>query len=484
MGEILYVEGTCSVIPMEKKVASKTDEDVSLSGSISLQILYLEEGKEKNPVPMNAKLTYKYTWSLGITEQVDIYFSCRIKSLEYLIVNERKLRVKISLEFTAQVFCLQEMYFFTGLKDDSLELKKKEIPLSYLSLVKREQVTIDESFECKDSGITPAQICKNSFTIVENYRQVTTEKIVINGFLFVHLIYMGNGDELGEVSLCNCEERLEFTQFIPLEKSQRGKKWSGVRTVFSSNDLQVVIKEDSEGQGCPVFHVEGNIYTRVELYEEQMAPLIVDAYHKEKGFSCQYEDCSMTHMGQSAVSEVTFRELVHLPEGSSAESGVCCTTTLKEENYRVEKGKVQIEGAVQSNCVWKDRLGYFHGIAIQSNFQTSVDLDGLEREMEVRCRCQIKSSWITVINEKQLEVHYTILFSCESYEDRAFTLMTEPFYLDDIVEKTYPLIIVNVQRGESTWDLAKRYRVSEDQLRRINHLEQDPKAGDKLILMK
>ena len=153
--------------------------------------------------------------------QAEGVFGCQVKNLDYMIVNERKFRVKITLEFTGQLFCQREFQFFDGLKDESLETKRTQVSMTCLELTKKDEVTIDETFKGKDSSLRPEYILKQDFAITENYRQVTTEKVVINGFIFCSLLYCAQSEEEGSGSvICQHNQRIEFTQFVAIDKEQ------------------------------------------------------------------------------------------------------------------------------------------------------------------------------------------------------------------------------------------------------------------------
>ena len=46
------------------------------------------------------------------------------------------------------------------------------------------------------------------------------------------------------------------------------------------------------------------------------------------------------------------------------------------------------------------------------------------------------------------------------------------------------MVIVTMKSTESLWELAKRYRTTEEQIREANQLEDMPKAGQRLLIIK
>lgn len=484
MREILFMDAVCDVLPTEKKVLPKTDDLMNLTGVVSVQTVYSPDGEEKMPVSISSKIPYKYQWSLNPKEPGEGVFSCEIKSIEHMIINERKFRVKVTLLFHAQLYGQKEFTFFDGLKDESLEMKSEEMQLTCLAVVKRDEISIDEHFHVREMERTPEHILKQCFVITENYRQVTTEKVVINGFIFVNLLYTAKGDHEKPSSLCQHHQRIEFTQFIPIEKEQRGKKWCAVKPSFTARNLMVTVDKHDEEHESASFHIKGDIETRVELYEARKQDMVVDAYHREKQFSCQYHRNTFLNVGESAISEISAREVISLPEKSKAVEAVYCSSRLIAYDGAAEKGKYYLKGDVLSTCLWKDGENNYHTIKEVSTFHTGVDMEKMEKDTVAECRPVLKSCSISLINEKQLELNYTLLLCCDSYEEKEIILLDAPGFIEGIREKEYPMAVVTMQEGECLWDLAKRYRTTEERIKEINRLDMQPVPGQKLLMVK
>jgi len=488
MRDILLMDAYCDVLPTEKKLLPKTDDLVNLTGMITIQTVYQpeesSENKQKLPVAITSKLPYKFQWRLDPETPGEGVFQCKVKSLEHMVINERKFRVKVTLVFSVQFFYQREIPFFHGLKDDTLEMKSEVLPLICLALVKKDKTTIDEQFHVRETERLPEQILMQSFTIAENYRQVTTEKVVINGFIYVTLLYQTKEDHDHEAMVWEHRQRVEFTQFVPIEKEHRGKKWSAVKPSFSAETLTVVIEQGEEENATPAFRIKGDIETRIELYEQKSQEMVVDAYHREKTFCCRFDETTFLNLSDGAIVEYSGREVVNLPDGRKAVETTACDCKVVSCDCKVDGGKIIVEGEVDSKSLWKDGEGNFWVASQLSAFYTNVDLDRAGKETFVRCTPMVKHCVVTLINEKQLELNYTLLLQCESYEELKLTLLEEPGFTTGTAEREFPMAVTVLKAGESLWDLAKRYRTTEKQIRDVNRLTEEPKPGKKLLMMK
>lgn len=486
MREILLMDASAGIIPSEKKVAPKTDDLLNITGTITVQTVYDSDSEDREPISITSKIPYKYQWSLNPVDSAEGIFSCRVRDLEFMIVNERKFRVKVTLQFTGQLFCAREFQFFDGLKDESLETRKNQVSMTCLELVKNDAISVDETFKCKDSSMTPEYILKQDFVITENYRQVTTEKVVINGFIYCSLLYSASasGDESDQSVICHHNQRIEFTQFIPVDKEHRGKNWNAVKAFFSEKDLLVSIDRGDDEDSEIKFRIRGEVLTRVELYEMRQRDIITDAYHLEKNFQFQISRRHISSIAAAAVSETSVREIVSLPEGAKAAEAVYCSCKVLDCSCTCERGRIVVTGSVSCCALWKDQENCFHAEKLIPDFRGTVDMENASGSEKAFCRPVVKSAWVELINEKQIEVNCAVSLSVELCSDDEVTLLEQPYFTDKAAEKEYPMVVVTMNKGDSLWELAKKYRTTENHIRAANSLEDEPETGRRLLIIK
>ncbi len=486
MQEILLMDADAGIMPAEKRVVPKTDDLLNLTGVVTLQTIYNSEAEDREPVAITSKIPYKYQWSLNPVTQADGVFDVRVRNVEHMIINERKFRVKLTLLFTVRLFSEKELQFFEGLKDEELQMKEEKACLTALALVKKDEVSLDEAFSGKDPALKPKYILKQNFSVVENYRQITTEKVVINGFVFCSLLYSAE-NSAGEESttvLCQHNQRIEFTQFVPLEKENRSRAWNSVRTAFNCDGMSAVIEQDEENGERTGFRVKGAVQTRVELYERRERMMITDAYHREQHFDCDFARERISGISETVPAEVSLREIVALPEGAKAQEAVYCSAGILACRCECEKGKIAVSGTVECCAVWKSSEGTYRTTRLTQDFRTTADTEKAAPGKKVCCRPAVKSAWAELINEKQLEISCSLCFSAEICDETEITLLRKPRFIDQMKGQEYPMVITVVKPGEDLWELAKRYRTTREQIEAANRLEGEPVPGQKLLIVK
>ena len=484
MQDILLMHASCDITPAEKKVVPKTDDLLNFTGNLTVQTLYSAEGS-REPVAITSKVPYKYQWSLNPQDEGEGVFDCKVRSLESMIVNERKFRIKVTLEFSARLLCSRQFQFFDGLKSGELEMRRQTAGLTCLELVKKDETLIDETFRCKEAELAPEAILKQDFVIAENYRQVTTEKVVINGFVFCSVLYSAaDAESQDEKSIHQLSHRVEFTQFVPIEKEHRGKNWNSVRTSFSSQDLTVVIGSDEENPEDIHFRIRGSVRSRIELYGNRQHEITTDAYHRDKNFVCDFSKCRITNFVGDAMAETSVREIINLPEGAKAAEAVYASAQVLDYACHCEKGRVVVSGVLSCCALWKDQNGAFAAVKAAPDFRGTVEMESAAADQRAFCRPLIKNAWVEFINEKQIEVNVVLLLCVQTCREEQITMMENPRFEEAVREKEYPMVIVTMKQGQCLWDLAKRYRTTEEHLRMANRLEAEPEPGRRLLIVK
>ena len=135
-----------------------------------------------------------------------------------MVINERKYRIKAVLALRAREHSDVQIEVFEGITGEDIQMLKETVEIANLSQRKKDVFSIDEEIEVKDEKI-PENILKQDIHVVENYKQITNEKIVLNGFIYVNLLYTVQAQEEERMAdtIRQQQEKVEFTQFIPLK---------------------------------------------------------------------------------------------------------------------------------------------------------------------------------------------------------------------------------------------------------------------------
>ncbi len=485
--EILLIDGKCHLSNREVDRIAKGDDYINLSGEIDLQTLYIPEKQEGNSpiISVQSRVPFKDQWHTSLSEGATLVLDCKVDKIDYMVINERKYRVKLLLSVTAREYMDTKVDLFEGLVDEEIQVLKETIETSNIGLRKKDSISIKEDFFLKE-GCSPQSILKQDINVVENYKQATGDKIVVNGFVYVNLLYASCSCEeepVAEESIYQLQERVEFTQFIPIPQ---GGQWSGCNVSFDDNNLKVKLTQDETEKD--IFRLEGDLMTFVELYRNTEREVIVDGYHREKDFICDFvTENSKTLVGITA-SESSLREILS-PEsmGFDIDCVLYSAGEILSADSRVEQGKIVTEGKLTAKILCKDSQDPCNIFALKEEipFRVISNMPQIGGDEHISHKIYIKDVWSEKINGKQLEFNCTLLVCCEVLRPTPFKVLTNPAFVETSSSQAPPMVIYVCNEGDTLWQIAKKFKTTMESIRQINNLETDLLSSrQKLLIIK
>lgn len=433
--EILLIDGKSYLSSREVEEIVKSDDYISLSGEIELQTLYLPERQDGNSpiIPIQTRVPFKDQWHTSLSVGACLVLDCSIEKIDYMVINERKFRVKISLAITAKEYMDSKVDIFEGLADEEIEMLRETVEISNIALRKKDNLAIKEDILPKDD-LRPENILKQDLSIVENYKQSTGDKVVVNGFVYVNIlfsVYQEEADCPPSHSIHQLQERIEFTQFIPI---QQGGQWSGCNVFFNDHDLKVKLTQDEEERD--IFRLEGDLLTYVELYRNTEKEIIIDGYHKQKDFVCDFlEENSRTLTGTIA-SESSVREILSLEScGHEIDRILYQSAEIMNAESKTEQGKIITEGQLLAKiiCLAAGEEETIFTVREEIPFRVVTAMPQISGNEIICHKIYIKDLWAEKINSKQLEFNATVLVCGEVMRPTPFRVLTNPAFEESSV---------------------------------------------------
>lgn len=486
--EILLIDGKSYLSSREVEEIVKSDDYISLSGEIELQTLYLPERQDGNSpiIPIQTRVPFKDQWHTSLSVVACLVLDCSIEKIDYMVINERKFRVKISLAITAKEYMDSKVDIFEGLADEEIEMLRETVEISNIALRKKDNLAIKEDILPKDD-LRPENILKQDLSIVENYKQSTGDKVVVNGFVYVNIlfsVYQEEADCPPSHSIHQLQERIEFTQFIPI---QQGGQWSGCNVFFNDHDLKVKLTQDEEERD--IFRLEGDLLTYVELYRNTEKEIIIDGYHKQKDFVCDFlEENSRTLTGTIA-SESSVREILSLEScGHEIDRILYQSAEIMNAESKTEQGKIITEGQLLAKiiCLAAGEEETIFTVREEIPFRVVTAMPQISGNEIICHKIYIKDLWAEKINSKQLEFNATVLVCGEVMRPTPFRVLTNPaFEESSVCREPLPMVIYVCKQTDTLWYIAKKFKTSMESIKQTNNMEADDLCvGQKLLIVK
>ena len=500
LASILYMDGTIRLSDKEIKVSPKGEDLLKLTGEIALQTIYIPEGHGTEPiVTIQSKIPFRSDWSIGVSPLSNIVITPVIESIDFTVINERKFRAKITVLLTMTEYADMEMEFFEGIRGEEVQLLKEKIKITDILYKKCDTVDIHEELPIKEATFDAARILKYDINIVENHKQLTPEKAVINASIYCNVMYLkdvGGEDEEVEKAMIPAlfQGKTEFTQFIPLSDTE-GQ--AGSRLSFDAGDLTIKIKEagdeddDTASINGKSFFIEGTVGTCLEVYRNIEKEVVTDVYHSTKEISYDGAEMYMKALVGSSVTEISSREILNIPEKySEVDRVIYISGKIKNSQSMVEQGKNIVTGnmLVELLCIAGDEGNSPFKMSQEIAFRGTMDIPGVKQGMIADNHIYIKDLWFDKINNKQIEVNAGLFISSDVSSKEPCKIIKNVSFVEGHEETGEgPAMIIYVSKpSDNLWKIAKKFRTTIEVLSEINGLGANQKIeeGSKLLIVK
>lgn len=488
MIQILFSEGRVTPSQPGKTHYSSSD---TYSGEILLFTVYRPDGGEGTPVDVvRSTITFETSACWGTSSaqntspsQADsdriYYATVCLKEVEPSRLNERKFQVRGKLCIAVTEIQKTELHVLRDSSDKNLILKQEKKEAADLIFETEEFADIEQEIAVEEGQPQPVRILKESFTITETHRQISSGKLIINGLLQIQILYLGEDDER-ENQLCCRREKTEFTQFIPLQSQLNSDL---IKVDFSGDGLKLAIENQD------TFQLEGQVRIRIHGYGTKQIPVASDAYHKEKSIHFDQKVEALSCLTDVLSGEISAREVVNLTQQDQHPEKLICGSILPGNiSVHPEHGRIVIEGSVPVRILSLDENGRAFVIKsevpLRGALNTSASPEALQEADLFTCSA-IKDFWIDTINSRQIEINVNATIEVWISETREFTSL-EHFTARGEDPQQPAMAIYITSAGDSLWNVAKHYQCDAGALVQLNQIDGDAPLteGAKLLIVR
>jgi len=142
--EILDISGKVHLSSRELGPFTKGEDSVPLAGEIELQTLYLpEKASVCGPViATSSRISFREQWHTAVPEGTVLTLDVQIEKIDFMVVNERKYRIKILLAITARECRDLQLEFFEGLANEEIQTLRDTVEMTSIALRKKDIFTM------------------------------------------------------------------------------------------------------------------------------------------------------------------------------------------------------------------------------------------------------------------------------------------------------------------------------------------------------
>lgn len=475
--EILRCEGKVRL--KEKRIS---DDRLSFSGDLEVVVLYRAKNGEKPLYAMKVLLPVEdFLHMEGLERGMDVLLTAQIEHLDCRIINDRKIGVKAVLRLEAEAEKKKQAAVLKDLQGEGVETLQEVLQMERKTAEVKDRFTVKEEMTLPSSKPEIGEILSENIRLTEQEIRPAEGKAAVRGNLCIHLLYAD-----GEGNLGSHEEKIPFSGYLEEDGIEPNTDLTGSLKVEECR-LTPAVDEDGETRQVGV---DVTIGAALRGSETETMEILQDAYAPVGEVSLKREVITCPVLAARGRNQFTLRERIRLEEGEMPmlrSEMVWGDVQLSEG--RTGENTVEAEGVLGADILYHcadDELP----VALLKRgipFSQTMELMGTETGDEAEVQLRLEDVDFQMLSEKEGELRATLTMEAAAKRQKRAEVVTDAQW-EAVQEgkKAAGAVIYVVQKGDSLWKIAKKFRTTAADIAAVNEIENPERIypGQKLLIIK
>ena len=449
------------VLPMvcEKRVQK---DFITLSGNMDYSIIYLSDEKNDDGKIKSIKVRSPFTHQLEVKNADSASFSkitAEASNVEFSVVNSRKINIKSVIDFQSSIILSDEIEALGEVVSEGVPFKTQEVSSFSLCAFAENEFEVSNCLPIPSGSDMIDEILKVDVKVCGREIKSINSKLVAKGVVELCALYT---DTAGQINTLNGE--IPFTEVLSVEDS--GSDLCEVE--YSITDFQFSPAADSDGDISTIdFYAKINASSCVFVQETDA--ICTDLYSTRDSVALEKENARLKKIVFSNTERLSFKEVIGLsPEAPPIEKIFNVIAKPCVEDAKIDGDKAKISGVTDVYLQYISSSSQYPIYSIKQevpfSYTVSADKIGKGDVSVIPSAYNISFSYL---NPASAEVKFSIDFETKvlSEENVAYIKNASFTEKSDAELKSLPgIVIYFASKGESMWDIAKRYCTTKEDI--------------------
>lgn len=467
---------------IEKLIWVKTKADIldtrlmkdklMVTGRIKFDVLYKGPDEERNLHTLDSDVEFREEIFIeGINEEMESFIEARVEHTEWEIF-ENKLDLQSLLNLKVEVREIKEFELATVIHgDDSLETLDEKINYRGFFAQQISYGTIQEKILLEDDLPEIDKILNFNIRVKEQETIIAEDRIITSAQVFANIIYYGI-DQIHSL-----EEEFSLNHFIEMEGVD-STYIPKVKFEDIQGNYEILTNELGENK---IIDLDIRIKIIGESHYENLQNLIVDLYSTTNELEIYGEEIELTE----SIKTLDHKEEIDLDLGEIDALEILDIEAHANNLQRYIEEDLIIDSILSLDIIYIDRMtGELDKFSGDFPFRTIID-GNLESDIDIKLESRVDDIR-SETKRDGLGLTVEIIHNIELLKSRRVYGITDlQKGIESLSHKDRPSITVYiVQKGDTMWDIAKRYKTTMNMIQSLKDGEEELKQGDKIIIEK
>ena len=467
MARLLLVRGRAEAGSVES-----LDQRAMTDGTLTLCVCYLDADEQLHA--FESVSTFKHTADVpGAQAGMRGTAMADVSEIETSLTDARRINVSAVIDIFFTIADEVDLAYLMPAQDDGLVYKTK--PLTFERRCARATTASEISGETVipqgQPGVLQVLNCQGQAVVQHAFAE--NDLLCVEGELKLSIAYATDSQD---APIAQCAAQIPFSEMLPAPGAMADQR---VMATVKVKDLHARGSDDGDA-------IIIRAVCAVELESQQPIDIEVveDAYALKGGVQVKPKTvplsrCLGTYSGVEAA-----RETVALQNLDDAGQILAVFATPSAARAMPGDGMVTLETVMSCQIVYRDSDG--HLMSKQVQWPMQMDLQAAQCTQNSLPIAQMNAEQAqAVMNADGVDVRILINWQVQLLQMSETTIADQIMPVDsDMVSALNGIVVYFTSKGDTLWDISKRYRISPQDVMRYNEDVQEPFAdGQRLIIL-
>lgn len=461
----------------------RVENYIRIHGNMSFKVLVLCDETDVKMQALEGQIPFEEMVFVQDIDGKNVFLRNTEVELNVNLINSRKLNMKAMIELELGVEERKEETFISDIsKEDSFCMKYEEKEFLDLILMKKDTYRIKEEISIGATKEAIATILWSEIASRKLDTKIVENALELRGELSLFCFYESSDHKIDWVL-----QTIPYEGKIELAGVEEGM-YHQIYAALIDPVLDMRMDEDGEMRALGV---EATLEARVVVYRECREKVMTDVYSTQKNCIPEYVELHVERPVLLNHSKCKVAEQISVPEMEKNILQICHSSARieMEEVKHTEQGMI-VEGILHLWFLYvkADDSSPFDVWQGMIPFSHLIENHEMTEEMTCELFPFVEQISIGFLGNAKIEVKAVLSFQCFFKQPFTFCgiIDLKEEELDwQLLRKQPSLIGYVVKEKDDLWEIAKKYKMTKEQIMEENNIENEIlKEGEKLLIFR
>jgi len=347
-----------------------------------------------------------------------------------------------------------------------IESLKRKNELCIISALASKQFNLEEDIILPQSKPQAKEILSYRPSISLDDVKLISGKAILKGSANIFCLYLSSEDT---PRLETVENEIPFSLILDILGID---DTNDADASFEISDVNITIANDSDGR---TFNASIGANAIVSVYKQTESESIIDAFSTTHELTLACEDTPVISLFENKLIPINIRDIINAPDNTSISKVIDVHTEASAFDISLSNGEIGISGSadIHALCIGSDNSLFSVKRTLPLNLSCETDCLG-EKKIEVKSPNLNTSFNLNMSGDIEVRITGDILLKVfEQTNIHGISSASAEEKTTSSSALSPSLYAYFIEKGETLWDVAKKYGASPDNIRAVNKISCD-----------